>query len=265
MSRSSARTWAAEQRIGPRRSSVDDGAAAVDVVPVRHGTRRDTILAGVAVAALGLTLLKPWASPIDSAPLADTLPPELSGQDVATASPRAVDAPIVIPAGAFDPPADRCLVDGRWRVCVFGASAHRQGIRNWLFSPLPPTEASRAPIEPVILLLTGEGAGLGFYPRVADSEVVAGHVAASAWWVPPGKDLSDWVPLRLVEPIRVIGTFAGTAYVPVTEGFVSAETWPPGRYAVLLAAGGSWLRYFTFKVVGTGASSCCYGTWRNGK
>ena len=236
----------------------------VEVTRVRRGRSRDSLVAAAVIGALTLAVLKPWASPIDRMPLDAPTPLEGSQRDISTAAPPAVETPIAIPAGAFDPPADACLVDGGWRVCVFGALADRQTVHSWLFSPATPAESSDAPLEPAVLLLTGEGAGLGFYSRPLSEDWAAGYVGASAWYVPPGAGLSEWVPLRLVEPVRVIGDIDGTAYRPVDAGFVGGAAWPPGRYVVMLAAGESWIRSFTFEVVGPGASSCCYGTWRKG-
>lgn len=230
----------------------------VEVIPVRRRTPWDPLLVGLVIGALALAVVKPWAPPVESEPL-PLQSPQSPPQGTPSMPPPAADARIALPTVAFDPPAAGCFLDGRWRVCVFGALAGGQGIRSWFNPAAPRAQPSGAPISPAVLLLTRGGAGLGFYPHVGDAERAAGLIALSAWQVAPGTRRTEWIALRVVEPGGEIGETAGNVYTPAAEGFDAADLWPAGRYVVRLQAanGTHWERFFALEIVTVVANQPC--------
>ncbi len=259
MKRSSARTWAAERRSGlgwpeyveriiPGAPAVPETELRVATTAVRRGTRRDAILASLAVAGLGLTILKPWAAPAD-APLPA---PEHSVSVFASPTP-ATYARLSVSAVAFDPPAEACMGNAGWRVCVLGSSGGR-AVRS-MFGPegLPALGpgAPKTRAAPAVLLLTTAGAGLGFYPPLDSDDLFAGTIAVTAWSVGGEAVGTRSLSLRAMGPLRLGAKVAGNVHLPASDALMAAERWPSGRYIVRFQAanGDHWDQFFALEVI----------------
>jgi hypothetical protein len=226
-----------------RRVPAVELAPAVEMVSVRRASQWDRLLLGLALSALALAILKPWPSGLGG-PAVATVDPALAAELSGAAESR-----VVLPPQALDPPAGRCFDEMGWQVCLLGSAAG-QAIRSSFDPDAPPAAAHVGDHVPVALVVTADGAGLGFYAPVAGLKRMSPGAAVTLWRTDDPVAGVTYVSLR---PARAAGFDGLTTSLSVTSSadLPAALRWPDGRYAILLQAvdGSARQEYFALEVV----------------
>jgi hypothetical protein len=198
----------------------------------RHG-RAPAVVAGVAIAFIGLALLKPWSW---------ALGPDLPGGAGRPAAVGAADRGVARGAAPSPSAAEAsieavqafCMDPGSWRTATIEQWSPEQTVRVW--RRIEPHRAS-GPTDPGIDVVPAVGEtvpAIGYCAPAGGPDRPGGPAAVDAWRV-DGQSATS-IDLRRLAPVDGVSEL-GALWAPPVAGTTS---WPDGRYVfrfVELAAG----------------------------
>jgi hypothetical protein len=198
----------------------------------RHG-RAPAIVAGVAIAFVGIALLKPWAWAVGPDPSGGPARAGAVGGRVQGASRGAAPSPSTAEA-SIEAVQAFCMDPGSWRTATIEQWSTDQTVRVW--RRIEPRRAS-GPTDPGIDAVPAVGEtvpAIGYCAPVGGPERPSGPAAVVAWRV--DGPLATEIDLRRLAPVDGVSEL-GALWAPPVAG---ATSWPDGRYVfrfVELAAG----------------------------